>query len=176
MLFAPFKILFSPLLLPVVVFIGGFAAFKLATPRCGPIPDDAHIFVLTGDARRIPFALEKLEGHPDRRLYVIGAGTPALDTKFTSQIEIENQSKSTAENAVAIKHIALRKILTNIVVITTDDHINRSIFLIKKQIPYIAINACGVPLTKMPAAKRLDRWISEYIKFIGTIIGIEGRA
>ena len=176
MLLAPFKILFNPLILAVVIFVGGFIGFKLAIPQCGPIGSDAHIFVLTGDARRIPFALEKLAGYPKRKLYIIGAGTPALDTKFASQIEIESQSKSTAENAVAILRIVRKKLLTEIVVMTTEDHINRSVFLIKKQIPYVKINACGVPLSKMPATKRLDRWLEEYVKFIGTIIGIEGRA
>ncbi|MDR2269178.1 MAG: YdcF family protein [Rickettsiales bacterium] len=176
MLFASFKILLNPLLLPAMIFSGGFVAFKLATPKCDPIPNNAHMFVLTGDARRIPFALEQLENHPKRRLYIIGAGTPALDTKFAQRIEIENQSKTTSENAVAIRHIVLAKMLSEIVVITTMDHINRSLFLIKKKMPHVKINACGVPLTKMPATKRLERWLEEYVKFIGTIIGISNRA
>ena len=172
----PLKILTNPLLLPAVLFAGGFVAFKLNEPVCGPIPESAHIFVLTGDARRIPFALEKLEGHPNRRLYIIGAGTPGFDTKFDAQVEVESESRTTYENAVAIRYIARKKLLTGIVVITTADHIARAVFLIKKQIPYVGINACPAPLSKMPAVKRLERWMSEYIKFIGTLFGIEQRA
>jgi uncharacterized SAM-binding protein YcdF (DUF218 family) len=176
MFFTPVKILFNPYLLPVLLFAGGFAAFKLSAPECGIIPDDAHIFVLTGDARRIPFALPMLDGHPRRRLYVIGAGTPTLDTKFAGQMEIENKSKSTFENAVAIRHIVRRELLSDITVITTGDHMNRAVLLIKRQAPMIRVNACPVPLSKMPAAKRLERWLEEYIKFIGTFLGINQKA
>jgi len=176
MLLTPFRILMNPILLPAVLFAGGFIAFKLAEPECPPIPPAAQIFVLTGDPRRIPFALEMLEGEPKRRLYVIGAGTPTLDTRFGNQIEVESESKTTFENAIAIKRIAQRKLLTEIVVITTSDHIARAKFLIKKQLPYVRIDACPVPLTKMDAGKRLERWIQEYVKFIGTILGIHERA
>ena len=176
MIFTIFRILFNPLLFPAVLFAGGFVAFKMSEPSCQPIGERAHIFVLTGDARRIPFALEKLEGYPNRKLYIIGAGAPAFDTKFDSQIEVESESKTTYENAVAIRHIARKKLLTKIVVVTTADHMIRATFLIKKQMPYADINACPVPLAKMPATKRLERWAEEYIKFIGTIIGIESRA
>ncbi|MDR3208796.1 MAG: YdcF family protein [Rickettsiales bacterium] len=176
MLFAPLRVLLNPYLLPVILFGGGFAAFRIATPACGAIPDDAHVFVLTGDARRIPFALEKLENHPNRKLYVIGAGTPKIDTEFSSRIEVESDSKSTYENAVAIRHIARRKLLADITVITTVDHVNRAVFLIKREIPLVRVNACPAPLSNMPAAKRLNRWMEEYVKFLGTLIGITQRA
>ena len=176
MLFLPFKILTSPILLPAFLFIAGFAAFKLNGPACGHISESAHIFVLTGDARRIPFAVEKLRGYPNRRLYIIGAGTPAFETEFGSQIAVESESKTTFENAVAIRKIAVQKLLANIVVITTEDHIQRAVFLIRKQAPYLTVTACSAPLSKMNASKRLERWAQEYIKFIGTVIGIEHRA
>jgi len=163
-------------MLPITLFAAGLFVFKESTPNdCEMIRTDAHIFVLTGDARRIPFAIEKLADYPRRRLYIIGAGTPTLDTKFQSQIEIESESKTTYENAVAIKYIARRKLLTRIVIITTIDHVNRAMFLVKKQIPYAKISACPVPLTKMPAPKRLERWVEEYVKFLGSLIGLTSR-
>jgi hypothetical protein len=176
MLLTPIRALFNPYILPALLFVGGFIAFKMVTPECGLIPDDAQMFVLTGDARRIPFAIQKLENHPHRKLHVIGAGAPKLETEFSARIEIENQSKSTYENAVAINHIARKKLLREIVVITTVDHINRAVFLIKKKAPYVKVIACGVPLTKMPATKQLNRWLEEYIKFLGTLIGITRKA
>ena len=176
MLLLPFRILFSPFLLPAFLFVVGFAAFKMNEPTCGPISETAHIFVLTGDPRRIPFATEKLRGYPERKLYIIGAGTPDIDTGFDSQITVESGSKTTYENAVAIRHISRKKLLLNIVVITTEDHIQRAVFLIKKQAPYLRINACPVPLTKMSAPKKLERWVEEYVKFVGTLLGIEQRA
>jgi uncharacterized SAM-binding protein YcdF (DUF218 family) len=175
MFFIPFKVLFNPYILAAAIFVGGGVAFKLATPVCGEIPDNAAMFVLTGDARRIPFAVKKLENYPKRRLYIIGAGTPALDTAFAGQIEIENKSKSTFENAVAIRHIVHKNFMTSITVITTEDHVNRAAFLIKRQIPYAKINACPVTLNGMPATKRLERWAAEYVKFIGTLFGLQQR-
>jgi len=175
MLFTPLRLLTNPALWPVLLFAAGGLAFRLAAPGCDRIPDKAYMFVLTGDARRIPFAIDKLAAHPNRRLYVIGAGTPTIDSPYGSQIEIENESKTTYENAIAIKRIAQRKLLTEITVITTEDHINRAAFLIKRQLPYVKINACAVPLTNMAGGRELERWFSEYIKFIGTVIGLESR-
>ena len=175
-LFSPFKILFSPYLLPLFIVVGGFAIFKISTPVCPDIADHASMFVLTGDSRRIPFALEKLDGHPYRRLYVIGAGARSFNTKFHSQVTIENSSKTTYENALAIKKIAREKVLSKIVIITTVDHTNRAVFLMRQQMPYMKVDACPVPLTHMPAQKRLQRWIEEYIKFIGTVFGIAQKA
>jgi hypothetical protein len=175
MFFFPFKILMNPYIMAAAVFVAGGAIFKLAAPVCGNIPVDARMFVLTGDSRRIPFALGKLDGYPKRILYVIGAGTPSLDTAFAKQIEIESSSKSTFENAAAIRRIVRENMMTSITVITTADHINRATFLIRRQIPHVNINVCPVPLNGMPAAKRLERWAAEYVKFIGTLFGVSQR-
>lgn len=175
MIFLPIRVLFNPYLLPIVIFVGGFVAFKMSVPECPAIPENAHIFVLTGDPRRIPFALEKLEKYPRRRLYIIGAGTPTFETEYQSQIEIESDSKTTHENATAIRRISQKRLLTEIVLITTEDHVNRSRFLIKKEVPYIKVKVCPVPLTKMQASKRLERWVEEYVKFLGSVVGLTSR-
>lgn len=167
-----FKILFNPLLLPAAALVAGFVFFKMAVQPCGDIAGNANIFVLTGDIRRIPFALKKLEHHPKRKLYIIGAGAPRFDTEFDSQIDVESTSKTTYENAVAIRHIVHKNMMGSIVVITTVDHMNRAMFLIKQQLPYIVVEGCPVPLSHMPAEKRLERWITEYVKFIGTFLGV----
>jgi hypothetical protein len=175
MLFIPLKILLSPMVLPVLIFAGGFAVFKTA-PACGPIGDDARMFVLTGDPRRIPFALDKLDGHPDRRLYVIGAGTPVIESRQRPKVKIESASRSTHENAIAIRRISQEEKLASIILITSVDHMTRAAFLVRRQIPGTEVILCPVPLSNMPAPKRLERWITEYIKFIGTIFGIHARA
>jgi uncharacterized SAM-binding protein YcdF (DUF218 family) len=174
MLFVP-RVLLIPYVLPLLLFAGGGVVFKLAAPGCGQIAGDARMFVLTGDPRRIPFAVRMLRDHPHRRLYVIGAGTPAMDSAFAAQIEIESRSKSTYENAIAVKSIARRDSLGSIAVITTADHMNRALFLIRRQLPYVEISVCSVPLDKMPASRRLERWTTEYIKFLGTLLGLEKR-
>ena len=68
------RLLTSSLLLLTCVAIGGMA-FKFSTPsQCNEILPDDSIFVLTGDMRRIPFAMRKLRTYPNTDLYIIGAG------------------------------------------------------------------------------------------------------
>ena len=50
---------------------------------------------------------------------------------------------------------------------------NRAQYLITQELPETEIVTCPVPLTGMPAAKRLERWTIEYIKYIVTMLGIK---
>lgn len=135
------------------------------------LPDDS-IFVLTGDARRIPFAMQKLHQYPDADLYIIGAGADAVP-EIASRVSIESNSKSTYQNALAIREITARAGLDRIVIITTEDHMNRAMYLIQHELPDTEIVACPTRLTGMPPAKRLERWTTEYIKYIVTRCGIK---
>lgn len=163
----------TPSFLLVVCFVFGGLMFKsLATIRCGLILPDDSIFVLTGDERRIPFALRKLEQNPDADLYIIGAGAPSINN-VAHPVKIESASKSTYQNALAIKDIVRRAGLDRIVLITTEDHMNRAKYLIRSEIPDIEISVCPVPLAGMRATKRLERWAIEYIKYIVTMFGIK---
>lgn len=147
--------------------------FKTMAPtRCSTILPDDSIFVLTGDIRRIPFAMRQLRQHPDADLYIIGAGMQG-SYEMTKKVTIESKSKSTYENALAIKEIAIKTGLDRIVVITTEDHMNRAVYLIKQELPQVEIVTCPVPLTGMPTTKRLERWGIEYIKYIATMFGIK---
>ncbi len=163
----------TPSFLLVVCFVFGGLMFKsLATTRCGLILPDDSIFVLTGDERRIPFALRKLEQNPDADLYIIGAGATSINN-VAHPVKIESASKSTYQNALAIKDIVKRAGLDRIVLITTEDHMNRAKYLIRSEIPDTEISVCPVPLTGMRATKRLERWTIEYIKYIVTMLGIK---
>ncbi|MCL2538604.1 MAG: YdcF family protein [Alphaproteobacteria bacterium] len=172
--------LLKPSLLIVTAFVIGGAWFKMSTPdTCPAIASDAKIFVLTGDARRIPFAADLLDGHPSRRLYIIGVGgydypylTPG---ELRHQIKIENESKTTAENAIAIRDIVREQNIRRIVLVTTQDHMKRSELLIRRQLPDVKIIECPVPLHGTDAALRLERWTLEYMKYIGTMLGVESK-
>ncbi len=149
--------------------------FKSMAPiRCATILPNDSIFVLTGDARRIPFALTQLNKHPDTNLYIIGAGGPA-PSEIARQATIESQSESTYQNALAIKEIVEQTGLDRIVVITTEDHINRANHLIRAELPETDIALCPTTLKGMHPAKRLERWTIEYIKYIVTMLGIKER-
>lgn len=173
------KILKPSLIILAAIFAGGIV-FRIATPNdCARISKDDGIFVLTGDVRRIPFAVKLLDGFPNRRLYIIGAGAPALGDmvpeSLIPQIELESESKNTYQNALALKRIAALKNFRHIAIITTEDHMNRAMLLIRKELPDVDIVACPVALRKMSAADRAARWTFEYFKYVGTLIGFKAR-
>ena len=174
-----FKIL-KPSLIILAALVAGAVWFKRSAPtKCPALSADAKIFVLTGDSRRIPFATAKLSGFPDRRLYIIGVGThnfaQYVNDDVRRQVTDEYESKSTAENAVAIKNIVTAEKFRKIVLVTTADHMMRSMVLVQRQLPDTAIVACPVPLNGTPVARRMERWGTEYVKYLGTIAGIEKR-
>jgi uncharacterized SAM-binding protein YcdF (DUF218 family) len=165
--------LLNPSFLFLALFIIGGMTFKARTPnQCGQITANDSIFVLTGDARRIPFAIKKMNEYPDANLYIIGAGASGLDNIAPHAI-IETQSKSTYQNALAIKKIAIQQDLNRLVIITTEDHMNRANYLIQSELPDAVVISCPVALISMPPGKRLERWATEYIKYIVTMTGIK---
>ncbi len=164
--------LLRPSFLLLGMFVIGGIVFKLTSPNdCDFILDNDSIFVLTGDFRRVPFALRQVEKYPDADLYIIGAG-PGAPYIGTERAIIESESKSTYQNALAIKNIVEKSGLDRIVVITTEDHIQRATFLIKSELPETQIVSCPVALHEMRPARRLERWMVEYVKFLVTMIGI----
>ena len=151
--------------------LGGLMFKSMTPPRCEKLLQDDNIFVLTGDARRIPYAVKKLENLKYGTLYIIGAGAtfiPDID-----HVQVESLSKSTYQNALAIKHIVKIKNLSRVVIVTTEDHMNRALYLLRDEIPDTDIIACPASLTGMKTAERLKRWTIEYIKYIVTLLGIK---
>ena len=146
--------------------------FKSMTPpRCENLQQTDSIFVLTGDVRRIPYALKKLEKLQYGNLYIIGAGTQNIPD--IPHIKIETMSKSTYQNALAIKQISEQEKLKRIVIVTTEDHMNRALYLLRTTLPDTDIIACPASLTGMPTPIRVKRWTVEYIKYIVTLFGIK---
>ena len=156
----------------IFCFVFGGIMFKSMTPpRCEALHQDDSIFVLTGDARRIPYAIKKLDSLQYGNLYVIGAGVTSIPNHV--HINVESSSKSTYQNALAIKKIVSDKHLDRIVVVTTEDHMNRALYLLRTTLPDTDIVACPASLTGMPTPVRVKRWAIEYIKYIVTMFGIK---
>lgn len=156
----------------ICCFVFGGIMFKSVTPpRCESLMQDDNIFVLTGDERRIPYALKKLENLQYGNLYVIGAGGHNILER--KHVNVETASKSTYQNALAIKNIVQQQSLNRIVIITTEDHMNRSLYLLRNELPETDIIACPASLTGMPTPMRVKRWTLEYIKYIVTMFGIK---
>ena len=105
--------LLTPSFLVFSLFIIGGLVFKATSPiQCGTILPNDSIFVLTGDERRIPFAVQKMQEFPNTDLYIIGAGIQG-DVQTSEHVIIESESKSTYQNALAIKKIINKKKLKN---------------------------------------------------------------
>jgi len=156
----------------IFCFIFGGIMFKSMTPpKCQTLLQDDNIFVLTGDTRRIPYAEKKLETLKYGNLYIIGAGATKIPN--IKHVEIESLSKSTYQNALAIKKIVTKQELNRIVVVTTEDHMNRALYLLRQELPNTDIIACPATLTGMPTAERVQRWAIEYVKYIVTLFGIK---
>lgn len=159
-------------LILIFCFIFGGIMFKSMTPpRCGNLLQDDNLFVLTGDVRRIPYAVKKLKTLKYGQLYIIGAG--ATQIPDITHVQIESLSKSTYQNALAIKKIVNNKKYDRIVVVTTEDHMNRALYLLRHEMPETDIIACPASLTGMPTPIRLKRWAVEYLKYIVTLCGIK---
>lgn len=155
------------------LFVLGGIIFKVTSPNeCVNIMSTDSIFVLTGDNRRIPFAIKQMKKYPYSDLYIIGAGAGVLNPETESAV-IESNSKSTYQNALAIRKIAQKSGLDRIVVITTEDHIHRAKYLIQSELPDATVVMCPATLSAMPAARRLERWTIEYVKYIVTMFGIK---
>ena len=166
------KFLRPPFLLLGLFVVGGIA-FKLTTPNdCDFILSNDSIFVLTGDFRRIPFAERQIEKYPDADLYIIGVGADSGHIN-SDRATIESESKSTYQNARAIRKIVEKSGLDRIVLITTEDHIHRAKYLIQSELPDTEIVACPAALSEMSAGRRLERWTIEYVKYIVTRLGIK---
>ena len=157
----------------IFCFVFGGIMFKSMTPpRCELLNQYDTIFVLAGDARRIPYALNKLNSLEYGNLYIIGAGT-MISVPNHMHVNIESKSKSTYQNALAIKKIVNETNLDRIVIVTTEDHMNRALYLLRDTLPNTDIIACPASLTGMPTPSRVKRWGIEYIKYIVTMFGIK---
>lgn len=163
----------KPSLLVIFCFVLGGMIFKFTSPHgCGTILQDDSIFVLTGDANRIPFAVSQLDKYPHTDLYIIGAGVSGVKTD-SGNVTVESDSKSTYQNAIAIHNIVNAKGMNRFVLITSEDHMRRALYLVRQELPNIEISVCSVPLNGVTPSRRLQRWTTEYIKYIVTLFGIK---
>jgi hypothetical protein len=164
--------LFISLLFAAAVITGGIW-FKSSSPaRCAEIRPGDSVFILTGDPRRIPAGLKIQEKFPETKLYIIGAGGHPMPDASPEKIVVEQSSKTTYENALAIRKIARREHLRRLVLLTSVDHMNRAMLLASRELPRVEIAPCPVPLHGTQAPRRLERWAIEYAKYLGTLAGL----
>ncbi|MBY0370017.1 YdcF family protein [bacterium] len=137
------------------------------------------IVVLTGDAGRIPRALELLRARPQSRLLISGAGKGANLTELLNQqgnsmvdlgqvwnrISVESSSASTVENAYFSGKEWNDSPPSRIILVTSDYHMGRSLAIFQKAFPGMPIFPYAVS-SPVPASSAGFLWKlgSEYWK------------
>ena len=94
------KIITPPFLILGLFVLGGMI-FKLTSPMgCGPILPNDNIFVLTGDARRVPYAMSQTKMYPSAKIYIIGVGGHKFDTSGNRHIKMHWQLKKSSVKSI----------------------------------------------------------------------------
>ncbi|MDR2685452.1 MAG: YdcF family protein [Rickettsiales bacterium] len=169
------KVFTSPsgLLLSAVFALG--LIFYNAVPECKWIQSN-HIAVLTGDKQRIPKAIEFARSKPRARLLISGAGSTDLKLPSNLDIEIETESKTTYDNSMAVRDWVIRNGFDDVAIITSDYHVWRTLLLTRRAMPFTKIEICAVSSENLTRRQRMDLWVSEFGKYVMTMLGITTRS
>ncbi|MCL2629876.1 MAG: YdcF family protein [Alphaproteobacteria bacterium] len=165
------KTLFRPSsLLILTVFISALV-FMRSVPECREVKSK-NIVVVTGDRNRIPRAVEMARKNPGSRVLISGAGSQDLRLPKDIKVEIESDSGTTFENSLAIRDWVLKNGFHDIAIITSDYHMWRTLLLTRRQLPFTEIETCAVPSPNFTRRQRIELWITEFGKYISTLIGV----
>jgi hypothetical protein len=175
----PFRLIFHPgLMILLAVFVGALVFYN-SVPKCNRVRSD-NIVVVTGDARRIPHAVNLLRRHKNGRMLVSGAGSHDLRSIIPSdlvgKVDVETKATTTFDNSIEIRDWVLSNGIKDIALVTSDYHIWRTLFLVKKQLPNTRIEICPIDSRNLNQHKRTNLWISEFFKYMMTVIGINTKA
>ncbi|MDR0319573.1 MAG: YdcF family protein [Rickettsiales bacterium] len=168
------KTLFRPSSLIVLIIVILGVVFVHAVPECRAVRSK-NIVVVTGDKTRIPKAIEIAEIRGDSRLFISGAGSHDLKLPKNMKIEIETESKTTYENSIAIRDWVLRHGFDDIALITSDYHMWRTLLLVRRQLPFTKVEVCPVESPGMTRRRKLELWITEFGKYIMTMVGVNDK-
>lgn len=160
------------------LWLGGliwFAAQIPKTPSKLPDNSDAAIIVLTGGAGRMEYGLQLLAQHKGGTLFVSGAGEKVTVADIVKQapddiekslsesdIAIGHRAENTIGNAEEIKKWLKSSHYKNIILVTSNYHMPRSLLEIKTTLPTINI----IPAPVISGDSEL--LLSEYHKYIAS--------
>lgn len=169
--------LFKLLLLLLLLWIGGFAAYF---SMIYPMPADSGtpceaLVVLTGSAGRVDMGFELLDKGRAPRLFISGVGDErdaqaffesyklpqALRSKLQQEgvLTIDREASSTFENAYETKRWLKNKPYKNLCLITAHYHMPRSLTLFRHVMPdkeWIPISASGWDVRPEELLRRTD--------------------
>jgi uncharacterized SAM-binding protein YcdF (DUF218 family) len=174
--------IFNILFLPIALWLLGFCWFlekiNIAEPQINKKYD--AIVVLTGAKGRIDTGMQLLWDKHAEHLFVSGVGqyailkdlsqyldsfTPKQAESLKSSITLGHLASSTEENALETLHWIRDKHYKNIILVTSNYHIPRSLYLFESLMP--EINFTPYPLVKSHISLKLA--FIEYNKYLYVI-------
>jgi uncharacterized SAM-binding protein YcdF (DUF218 family) len=173
-------------MLPLLLFLGGFAVFVMTSPR--PSADFSGqadgIVVLTGGPQRINEALELLRNHQGKRLLITGVHPHTSErrlsqlsgeaTLFSCCIDIDRAAADTRGNAAEASRWAERHHFDRLIVVTSNYHMARALLEFSRRMPNRTLTpwpVSALPDLPIPPALVWARmWLAEYVKYLFALI------
>lgn len=177
------------ILLAVAALIGGFVWFVATLPEAAGAPSRSAdgIVVLTGDASRVPDAIELLANGHGKRLLITGvykatsqATISRLNPKYADLlsccVDLDHSALNTLGNAVQTRRWVREQGFHSIIVVTSSYHMPRAMVEIARQLPDVVLVPYAV------AAERLENapwWesadtarllLTEYVKYLFAVL------
>jgi uncharacterized SAM-binding protein YcdF (DUF218 family) len=176
-------IFFKTILIMLSFWLAGCVIFIINTPMKEPAINEKYdaIIVLTGAKGRIDAGMQLLLDKHAEHLFVSGVGkdtalkdlskflvsfTPEQVDSLKSSISLGHFANSTEENAIETLEWIESRNYKKILLVTSNYHMLRSLFLFKKLMPDIIITP--YPLIKSPISWKLV--FLEYNKFLLALI------
>ncbi|MDB9776138.1 YdcF family protein [Alphaproteobacteria bacterium] len=158
----------------MIILIIGLVNFKNSIPKATlNVNSGDAVIVLTGDkGRRIEKGYNLIDQTNFNKMFISGVGGSKTvlqkilgldEIKVNCCIEFGYKAKNTYQNAIEVKTWALNNHINSIILVTTDLHMQRSLFLFQ-QITDLEIQA--YPVAYKDKIIPIEKLFSEYIKFL----------
>ncbi len=182
---------FVTLLSGIVLLAGaaGFVWFVRATQRTPPLPVHADgIVALTGGADRVTAAFHLLAGGRADHMLVTGIGGGAGLHELTDparvsvhdvadHVTLGRGAASTHGNAAETAAWASANGIHSIILVTAFYHMPRAMLEMRRALPHLVFYPAPVfPAETMAPTTRLRLLSEEYLKYLGTLVGLPSLA
>ncbi len=158
----------------MIILIIGLVNFKNSIPKATlNVNSGDAVIVLTGDkGRRIEKGYNLIDQTNFNKMFISGVGGSKTvlqkilgldEIKVNCCIEFGYKAKNTYQNAIEVKTWALNNHINSIILVTTDLHMQRSLFLFQ-QITDLEIQV--YPVAYKDKIIPIEKLFSEYIKFL----------
>lgn len=176
-------------LLGIAALVGGFIWFVATLPEETGEPSRSAdgIVVLTGDASRVPDAIELLANGHGKRLLITGvykatsqAAISRLNPKYADLlsccVDLDHSALNTLGNAVQTRSWVREQGFHSIIVVTSSYHMPRALVEIARQLPDVVLVPYAVGAERLEnapwweSADTARLLVSEYVKYLFAVL------